>query len=235
MKESVLSVASQKLGAAKRIVGWMTELERLRALKLADLKEIRHEIAGLEKKLREGVSDEQMDLFPGADVAPPKTLDKRDNIWTLLVCRELTLRVFRLDLPAEPEPASYFEAAFSETAHKWLRDRSLPRRLVVHLAGTPEQAKLDAVERIFCLIDDQDIDGRAKRLRKRLQALADELRPTPPPPPVEADAPLATDAAPLDPLCDGDLVNLDESREKPKEAAGAKPAKKRGNPAKKKG
>src|SRR5208337_4156619 len=173
MRESILSPDKQRNAAARRVIGWQKEIETRRQLHLATLKEMRHEWNALEKRLREIIDGDQLELFPGADVRQPKCLMDTETLWTLLIEKDLTLRLFRVEVPGE-EPMFFMDAIFRSDGPL---AKDLPARITRYVAGEKAQAALNAV--LAC--EDQLTHTGAPREANLRRALAKLKKDAPPP------------------------------------------------------
>lgn len=173
-RESSLSLDRQKNEAAKRVIGWRDEIKRLRELHLATLKELKQEDHGLEKRLHEIITGEQLDLFPGADVAQPKCLSDSTILWTLLREKDLELRIFRIDVPGEKDPRFYMDAQFHADAP--LR-AGIHTRLIKAVGTEKGRAILNTVGHCLDGIIPDPANKRAGKLRRQLLTVKKDAPP----------------------------------------------------------
>ncbi len=74
----------QKDKLLKRVRGWIHALEGLRQTHLGELKIIRQEKNKLEAKLDDAIIDDNLSLFPEAEVVEPPALTKGQTYWKLI-------------------------------------------------------------------------------------------------------------------------------------------------------
>ena len=189
MRESTLSFDKQRNAAVRRVIGWQKDIETRRQLHLATLKEMRHDWNALEKRLREIIDGDQLELFPGADVGQPRCLLDTETLWTLLMEKDLELRLFRIDVPGE-NPAFFMDAILSDKIAAAQAGEGAPnapdsligpigRRLTRFVGSEKGQAMMSAV--MACTEAIAGGTALAKKLHKALDKLLTSV-----PPPVAA-------------------------------------------------